>query len=49
MKLAMRWFGAEHDTIPLAHIRQVPGVVGVVTTLYGSLPGQVWSATPSVT
>jgi len=42
MKLAMRWFGAEHDTIPLAHIRQVPGVVGVVTTLYGSLPGQVW-------
>ncbi len=42
MKLAMRWFGAQHDTIPLKYIRQVPGVQGVVTTLYGSLPGEVW-------
>lgn len=42
MKLAMRWFGAQHDTVPLAYIRQVPGVKGVVTTLYGTLPGEVW-------
>lgn len=42
MKLAMRWFGEQHDTIPLSYLRQVPGLNGVVTTLYGTLPGQVW-------
>lgn len=42
MRLSMRWFGPAHDTIPLAHIRQVPGLVGVVTTLYDTLPGEVW-------
>lgn len=42
MKLAMRWFGEKHDTIPLNYLRQVPGLTGVVTTLYGTLPGQVW-------
>lgn len=42
MQLSMRWFGTRHDTVPLRYIRQVPGVVGVVTTLYDTLPGQVW-------
>ena len=42
MQLSMRWFGAKHDTVPLKYIRQVPGLVGVVTTLYDTLPGQVW-------
>lgn len=43
MKMTMRWFGKEVDTVPLSHIRQVPGVTGVITTLYGSQPGEVWS------
>lgn len=43
MKMTMRWFGNEADTVPLSHIRQVPGVTGVITTLYGSQPGEVWS------
>lgn len=42
MKLGMRWFGPGYDTVPLAHIRQVPGLEGVITTLYGTLPGEVW-------
>ena len=44
MILSMRWFGPGHDTIPLRFQRQVPGLQGVVTTLYGSLPGEVWEA-----
>ena len=42
MKLGMRWFGTGYDTVPLEYIRQVPGVKGVITTLYGTLPGDVW-------
>jgi mannonate dehydratase len=42
MQMTMRWFGAAYDTVTLAQIRQVPGVTGVVTTLYGKLPGEVW-------
>ena len=42
MKLGMRWFGTGYDTVPLKYIRQVPGVKGVITTLYGTLPGDVW-------
>ena len=42
MKLGMRWFGTGHDTVPLKYIRQVPGVEGVITTLYDTLPGEVW-------
>ncbi len=42
MKMAMRWFGEAHDTVKLWQIRQVPGVVGVISTLYGALPGEDW-------
>jgi len=42
MKMTMRWFGREYDTVSLKNIRQVPGVTGVISTLYGKLPGQVW-------
>jgi mannonate dehydratase len=42
MQMSMRWFGKEYDTVTLAQIRQVPGVTGVSTTLYGTLPGEVW-------
>ena len=38
---AFRWFGPD-DRIPLAHIRQIPGVRGVVSALYDVAPGVVW-------
>ena len=30
------------STVTLSQIRQVPDVTGVITTLYDSLPGEVW-------
>lgn len=44
MKMTFRWFGSDFDSISLAQIRQIPGVSGVITTLYGSMPGEVWGA-----
>ena len=38
----MRWFGTGFDTVTLEQIRQVPGVTGVITTLYDTMPGDVW-------
>ena len=42
MQMTMRWFGKKYDTVSLQYIRQVPGVTGIITTLYGKLPGEVW-------
>lgn len=42
MQMTMRWFGPVEDKIPLAHIRQVPGVEGVVGALYDVPVGEVW-------
>jgi mannonate dehydratase len=42
MQMTMRWFGTEYDSVKLEYIRQVPGVTGIITTLYGALPGEVW-------
>lgn len=42
MKMAFRWFGPGFDPIPLEHIRQIPGVKGVITTLYDKAPGEPW-------
>ena len=44
MEMTMRWFGADYDSVTLEQIRQVPGVRGVITTLYGTKPGEVWDA-----
>lgn len=41
MYLSFRWY-AEDDPIPLAHIRQIPGMVSVVTALYDVPASQVW-------
>jgi mannonate dehydratase len=42
MKMLLRWFGEREDTVSLAHIRQIPGVMGVAGTL-GDIPvGQAW-------
>ena len=41
--MTLRWYGTEHDTVSLKHIRQIPGVSGVITTLYDMSPGEIWS------
>ena len=44
MEMTLRWFGTGHDTVTLKQIRQIPGVTGVITTLYDTEPGEVWPA-----
>ena len=43
MEMTLRWYGSEFDTVTLKQIRQIPGVTGVITTLYDTAPGEVWS------
>lgn len=42
MKMTLRWYGSKHDSVTLKQIRQIPGVTGVITTLYDSKAGDVW-------
>ena len=42
MEMTLRWYGSKHDTVTLKQIRQIPGVTGVITTLYDTMPGEVW-------
>ena len=42
MKMTFRWFGDGFDTITPEQIRQIPAVKGVITTLYDTLPGEIW-------
>jgi mannonate dehydratase len=41
MQMTFRWYGAQ-DQIPLRHIRQIPGVRGIVSALYDIAVGDVW-------
>ena len=41
--MTLRWYGSSFDTVTLKQIRQIPGVTGVITTLYDTAPGEVWS------
>ena len=43
MTMAMRWFGPGHDPVTLDKLRQVPGLKGVITTLYSVPPGEIWN------
>ena len=43
MEMTLRWYGSKFDTVTLKQIRQIPGVTGVITTLYDTAPGEVWS------
>lgn len=43
MEMTLRWFGSGYDSVTLEQIRQIPGVTGVITTLYNTKPGEVWS------
>lgn len=40
--MTFRWFGPA-DPVPLAHIRQIPGVRGIVSALYDVPVGEAWS------
>ena len=41
MKMTFRWYG-HSDPIPLEHIKQIPGMSGVVTAVYDVPVGEVW-------
>jgi mannonate dehydratase len=41
MQMTFRWFGP-NDPIPLAHVRQIPAVRGVVSALYDVPVGDAW-------
>jgi mannonate dehydratase len=42
MKMTLRWYGTGFDSVTLKQIRQIPGVVGVITTLYDIPAGEPW-------
>ena len=42
MEMTFRWFGTD-DPIPLEHVRQIPGVTGVVSALYDVPVGETWT------
>lgn len=42
MKMTFRWYG-EKDSIPLSFIKQIPNMSGVVTAVYDTPVGEVWS------
>lgn len=42
MQMTLRWFGSKFDSVKLEQIRQIPGVTGVITTLYDIPAGDVW-------
>jgi len=41
MIISFRWFGPA-DPVPLAYVRQIPGVRGVVSAVYDVPVGEVW-------
>lgn len=43
MNMTLRWYGPGYDSVTLKQIRQIPGVTGVVTTLMGKQPGEIWT------
>lgn len=42
MKMTWRWYGEGNDSITLNHIKQIPGVKGVVWSLHDKVAGEVW-------
>ena len=41
--MTLRWYGPGYDTVALKDIKQIPGIQGVVTSLMGKLPSEVWT------
>jgi hypothetical protein len=46
VRMTLRWFGEGHDNIPLAHMRQVPGIHGIAATLMDIPAGEAWPDQP---
>lgn len=42
MEMTLRWYGSKFDTVTLKQIKQIPGVTGVISTLYNIPAGEVW-------
>ncbi len=42
MKLTFRWYG-DGDPVTLSHIRQIPQMTGIVSAIYDTPVGEVWS------
>lgn len=42
MKMTFRWFGEGFDPIPLGHIRQIPGMTGIMGVLDQYAAGEAW-------
>ncbi|MCP3027858.1 mannonate dehydratase [Halobacillus sp. A5] len=42
MRMTMRWFGEGNDHVPLHHIKQIPGVEGIVWSLHDIPAGEEW-------
>ena len=42
MQMTWRWYGEGNDSITLDHIRQIPGVEGIVWSLHNKVAGEVW-------
>jgi len=40
--MTWRWYGDNNDSITLDHIRQIPGVEGIVWSLHDKLAGEIW-------
>jgi mannonate dehydratase len=42
MKMTFRWYGEGNDSISLEHIKQIPGVEGIVWALHDVSAGEEW-------
>lgn len=42
MNMTLRWYGPGFDSVTLEQIRQIPGVSGVISTLYDIPAGEEW-------
>ncbi|MGL1893116.1 MAG: mannonate dehydratase [Spirochaetaceae bacterium] len=42
MQMTWRWYGENNDSITLDHIRQIPGVTGIVWSLHDKVAGEIW-------
>jgi len=44
MKMTFRWFGENSDTVSLKHIKQIPGMTGIMGFLDYKAAGEVWES-----
>lgn len=44
MNITFRWYGKDNDSVPLEHIKQIPGVKGIVWALHDKPVGEVWES-----